>query len=133
MNARRWARKHRLPLALGAGFVAAHAAAYTFFASHNPYREALFPPCILLHYVGIQCPGCGGTRAMFSLLHGDVAASIAMNPIVLAGYLALALLLGGVALGRASKPGFARMLYWAAGSVTAGALVWSAVLRNLIA
>ena len=69
---------------------------------------------------------------MFSLLHGDVAASIAMNPVVLAGYLTLALVFLGVAAGRTSRQRLSRGIYWAAGSVAAAATLWSALIRNLI-
>lgn len=133
MSALNWVRQHRVGLSLGGGFIGLHAAAYGFFAAHNPYRETIFPPCLLLHYVGIQCPGCGGTRAMYSLMHGDVAASLAMNPIVIAGYVALALLLAGVVSERTAKAKISRGLYGAAGAVAVVATVWSAIIRNLIA
>src|SRR5690349_14083459 len=72
----------------GAGAVAAHVAVAVFFAGHDPYSTTVFPPCPILAYTGMQCPGCGGTRALYSLFHGDLAASFAMNPLVLSSYLA---------------------------------------------
>lgn len=126
-----WSRQHRLSLSLGAGFIALHAAAYGFFAGRNPYSETIFPPCILLHFTGIQCPGCGGTRAMFSLLHGDVATSLAMNPLVIAGYVAVAISLVGVLLERRGGQKVSKRLFWIAGSVAIGAALWSTVIRNL--
>ncbi|WP_066169178.1 DUF2752 domain-containing protein [Gordonia hydrophobica] len=47
------------------------------------------PPCptkLLLH---IDCPGCGSTRALYSLLHGDVPAALHYNAV---GVVALMLL-----------------------------------------
>ncbi|MEO7348962.1 MAG: DUF2752 domain-containing protein [Terrimesophilobacter sp.] len=127
-----WTRQHLLSVSLGTGFVAAHGAAYAFFAGRNPYSETIFPPCILLHFTGLQCPGCGGTRAMFSLLHGDVATSLAMNPLVIAGYVAVAVSLFGIFLDQRGRQQYARALYWVAGSVAIGAALWSTVIRNLI-
>lgn len=130
--AKGWIRRHALALSLGAGAVVSHAAAIGFFAQHDPYGETIFPPCILLSTVGIQCPGCGGTRAMYSLLQGDVAASLAMNPLVIAGYLALVIALIGVVVGRHGASKLAQNLYWLASAVAIGATLWSAVIRNII-
>lgn len=127
-----WTRQHALSVSLGASFVVAHAAAYVFFANRSPYSETIFPPCILLHFTGLQCPGCGGTRAMFSLLHGDVVTSFAMNPLVIAGYVAVAIALVGVLLERRGGFSASKKLYWIAGSVAIAAALWSTVIRNLI-
>ena len=127
-----WARRHVVSLSTGSGFVALHAGAYAFFAGRNPYSQTIFPECPLLHYLGIECPGCGGTRAMYSLLHGDVATSIAMNPIVIAGYLALAIALVGIVMGRRGAERVSRWLYWAAAGIAISATLWSTVIRNLL-
>lgn len=127
-----WMRRHPLGLSLGAGAVVVHAGAWAFFAARNPYAETVFPPCPLLHLTGWQCPGCGGTRAMYSLLHGDILGSIAMNPLVVAGYLAVAISLVGVVLGRRGRARTAQLLYWAAAGVAVGATVYSALIRNLL-
>jgi Protein of unknown function (DUF2752) len=51
------------------------AAGYTL-ASHPTDAGAGAPPTCLLKYVtGFDCPGCGGTRAAWYLLHGDVPAA----------------------------------------------------------
>ncbi len=39
--------------------------------------------CLLKKLFRIYCPGCGGTRAFFSLIHGDIIGSLLCNPIVL--------------------------------------------------
>lgn len=40
-------------------------------------------PCTLFHYFGIYCPGCGGTRAVITLLKGKLLQSLWYHPIVL--------------------------------------------------
>lgn len=37
-------------------------------------------PCYFKVVFGIDCPGCGGQRAIMLLLKGDIAASIATYP-----------------------------------------------------
>ncbi|MBB5632883.1 hypothetical protein BKA04_001106 [Cryobacterium mesophilum] len=127
-----WTRRHVVSLSVGAGVVALHAGAYAFFAGRDPYSQTIFPACPLLHYFGIQCPGCGGTRAMYSLLHGDIATSIAMNPLVVAGYLSVAIALVGILIGKRGAERTSRWLYWAAAAIAIGATLWSAVIRNLL-
>ena len=40
------------------------------------------PPCPLHAYTGYYCPGCGGTRATFALLHGHLIRSFVLHPFV---------------------------------------------------
>ncbi|MBF6216087.1 DUF2752 domain-containing protein [Nocardia puris] len=51
-----------------------------------------------LHYIGIMDPFCGGTRATFLLLTGDVGESIRYNPgvVALAGVVVVVLVRGAV-------------------------------------
>ena len=45
-------------------------------------------PCPILNLFGVPCPGCGLTRAISSLVHGDLHASFSFHafaPIFLAG------------------------------------------------
>lgn len=127
-----WMRSHKVSLSVGAGMVALHGGAYAFFAGRNPYSTTIFPPCPFLHITGWQCPGCGGTRSMFSLLNGDIITSLQMNPIVVAGYLSVILALVGVVVGRRGSERAANLLYWAAAAIAIGATVWSMLIRNLI-
>lgn len=45
----------------------------------EPGKSAWLPPCIFHRVTGLHCPGCGNTRALHALLHGDVAASLSYN------------------------------------------------------
>ena len=46
----------------------------------DPTEEGNFyPKCPFLLLTGLQCPGCGTTRALALLTHGDVLGAISMN------------------------------------------------------
>ncbi|HEX7151887.1 MAG TPA: DUF2752 domain-containing protein [Thermoanaerobaculia bacterium] len=53
-------------------------------------RLPAVPLCVLKLATGVDCPTCGTTRAIFSLMHGDVAAAWAFNPV---GIVVVAILL----------------------------------------
>lgn len=46
-----------------------------------PGKYKFWPPCIFHDLTGIYCPGCGNTRALSALMHGDVAGCFAKNAI----------------------------------------------------
>ncbi|MBF6024135.1 DUF2752 domain-containing protein [Lysobacter niastensis] len=66
-------------LVLGAAVVAGVALLLVFDpnAGDNP-----LPRCVFQMVTGLYCPGCGMTRALHALLHGDLATAWAMNPLV---------------------------------------------------
>ena len=37
------------------------------------------PKCLFHEWTGLYCPGCGGTRALYALLHGDLKTSLHDN------------------------------------------------------
>ncbi len=41
------------------------------------------PPCLMRTWLGIYCPGCGGTHAVLALLEGHPFRSLAWHPIVM--------------------------------------------------
>lgn len=56
---------------------------FAIFCDVTDWHAALSSPCFLNRYCHLYCPGCGGTRAAFALLHGKVISSILYNPIPL--------------------------------------------------
>ena len=47
----------------------------------DPATSGMFPPCPFHYLTGLYCPGCGSLRAMHQLLHGNLEAAWAMNPL----------------------------------------------------
>jgi len=75
------------------------AAIYLFF-QWVPAR--FYPRCLFHDLTGLNCPGCGGTRAVRALLHGEFRAALHDNALVPAGLIFLALR-GGWWLGQRSR------------------------------
>jgi len=68
-------------LAWPAVVVVAALAGTAYIATHNPHQSGGTYVCPLFALTGLYCPGCGGTRAVYDLAHGDIASAIAMNPL----------------------------------------------------
>ena len=60
-----------LAVALGAGCI--------YVALVNPNTSNAFPQCPFKAATGWDCPGCGATRAVYSLLHADLAGALSHN------------------------------------------------------
>lgn len=67
---------------------AAGAAAVVYF--FNPSANHFYPVCQFHQLTGLNCPGCGGTRALYALLHGDFATALRDNALFVAGLAAAA-------------------------------------------
>jgi hypothetical protein len=70
---------HRLLL----GFIATATAGIVMLAVFDPATSGVFPPCPVWYLTGWYCPGCGSLRAIHQLLHGNLQAAWAMNPLMI--------------------------------------------------
>lgn len=48
----------------------------------EPSGQPFFPRCWLYQVTRLQCPGCGATRAVHSLLNGQVGEAFRLNALV---------------------------------------------------
>jgi len=69
--------------------VALGVAAVVFF--FNPSTHGFYPVCQFHRLTGLNCPGCGMTRALYALLHGHFSTALRDNALLLLGLAAAAL------------------------------------------
>jgi hypothetical protein len=51
----------------------------------NPATHGFYPVCQFHRLTGLNCPGCGMTRAFYALLHGDIRTALHDNALFVAG------------------------------------------------
>src|SRR5580692_7112989 len=49
----------------------------------NPSAHSFYPVCQFHRLTGLNCPGCGATRALYALLHGNIATALRDNALFL--------------------------------------------------
>jgi len=64
--------------AMAAGLLAGSGVLYTF----SPTAHHFYPICVFHAITGWQCPGCGGTRALYQLLHLHIGQALQYNALV---------------------------------------------------
>ncbi len=64
------------------GLATIAAAGCTYIALVNPNRSSAYPQCPLHALTGYDCPGCGLTRSVYALMHGDIGRAIDHNLLV---------------------------------------------------
>ena len=72
------ARRLRAPLAVGLGALLASA----YVGLVDPNAPGHYPLCPTKAFTGLDCPGCGGLRAVHSLVHGDITGALDHNAFV---------------------------------------------------
>ncbi len=92
----------------------------------------ILPPCPTATILGLDCPGCGSLRMLYSLLHGDVLAAVRFNALGVVAVLLLLWAFGawtyGLIVGRVIPSWQHRR--WSAAVALALVIVWS-IVRNL--
>lgn len=53
-----------------------------FYFFWNPTDITFLPTCIFKNLIGFYCPGCGGQRAFYALLHGNFAEAFHDNLLI---------------------------------------------------
>src|SRR6202165_1141772 len=64
-----WPMASRVRWLVAAGLAVAALIVYRF----DPSLFGFYPRCVFHAITGLECPGCGGTRALHGLLHGRLA------------------------------------------------------------
>lgn len=57
------------------------AGAVWLLALRGPAGLAWFPGCLFRRFTGLNCPGCGMTRAAYATLHGRIGEAFRFNPV----------------------------------------------------
>lgn len=112
-----------------AGLILALMTGLAVLYTHDPAQSRFYPVCPMHSLTGLFCPGCGTSRAVHRLLHGDLWTAWRMNPLLL---LSLPFLIHGawsVYLRRERGPA------WATSSRAGWAIFWGllffTVARNI--
>ncbi len=61
--------------------VAVLAAAAVVLFRYPPQQFGFYPTCPVYTLLHLQCPGCGATRALAALLHGQLREALHDNPL----------------------------------------------------
>ena len=114
---------------LAAGLLPAGAA---LLYTYPPGENSFYPPCVFHLLTGLHCPGCGATRCLSALAHGDLPQALAYNPllVVTLPLLAAALLQMGYWLWTGRRWPVRRLPAWSI-RVLLWVIVAYAVLRNI--
>ena len=90
----------------------------------------LMPGCTLYEATGYYCPGCGGTRAIFALVRGDIIKSLYFHPLVpymtlVGGWFMISQTIERLSKGRIRIAMHFRMLYvWIGLALLAIQFIW---------
>jgi hypothetical protein len=95
----------------------------------NPAKNNFYPACQFHRLTGLNCPGCGMTRSLHALLHGDFSTALRDNALFVSGLFLLAARGAWFLLARPATEFFPMRWLWL---FLAAAVVFT-VLRNLSA
>jgi hypothetical protein len=75
-------RARQLMITAGVWLSLAAVAIFLFFFNPASPANQWFPKCPFRLVTGMQCPGCGSTRAFYQLLHLHPIAAFKLNPLM---------------------------------------------------
>lgn len=115
--------------------IAAGLAGTLMFGVMQLQRRGILPvyPCAVHALLHVYCPGCGGTRALYAALRGNIIASLGYNPAIVLGGLLAAIYEVGVILTLLGKKG--RYYYYRKPQLVYGFLIFMliyTVVRDLL-
>ena len=123
--------RHRIytPLLAVLGF--ATVATAVWFADPTTPGGVL-PPCPIRHFLHVDCPGCGATRALYSLMHADLGAALRYNALAVVGLLVAVIAFAWYVIGLWTGRRFGTWRQWRTVFLTVCAVVaaWF-VIRNI--
>jgi hypothetical protein len=76
-------RGRQLMITAGVWLGLTAAAIFVFFFNPASPANQWFPKCPFRLLTGMQCPGCGATRAFYQLLHLHPIAAFKLNPLMI--------------------------------------------------
>jgi uncharacterized protein DUF2752 len=79
-------------VAVPLGVLGAAVGAFAWVGAVDPGVPGHYPACPLLYFTGVYCPGCGGLRGAYALVHGHLGRALECNALAVAGYAAFAAL-----------------------------------------
>lgn len=91
-----------------------------------PAASRFYPRCMFHLLSGLDCPGCGITRALHELLHGRIGEAFRFNPMLFALLLGALIALPGFL--RGETPAFVRSRWFGWGSLAVVSAFW--IVRN---
>jgi uncharacterized protein DUF2752 len=74
-------RSRQLMITAGVWLSFAALGGFLFFFNPASPANQFFPKCPFRTLTGMQCPGCGSTRALYQLLHLHPLAAFKLNPL----------------------------------------------------
>ena len=98
----------------------------------NPEQHGIFPVCPLHRFTGLNCPGCGGLRAMHHLLHGRWLTAFHCNPLLVTALpVMLAVVVSALIQKRSLLPEFQKLARPTLLVIGLAVVIAFGVLRNL--
>lgn len=76
-------RSRQLMITAGVWLGLMAVAGFLFFFNPASPGNQFFPKCPFRLLTGMQCPGCGSTRAFYQLLHLHPVAAFKLNPLMI--------------------------------------------------